>query len=195
MLHTRLGSQGYVAPEMIGLLPRKYMRDSYSKAVDMWAFGCVVYELLTGQIPFREIEYEPDGTTEFEPGTEEFMEPRTDMDAVKSFCDGKTEFPTDILRKSQVSEAGIEFVKGILVANPDSRATAKVALGSAWLLCEEANRSKIPRGNRWFRTRTQNDNAATSQGDRVGNSLLPGERPVPPPKVETTLRVGDGQQK
>lgn len=144
MLHTRLGSQGYVAPELMGLLPRRYMNDSYSQAVDMWALGCVVHEILTGEIPFREIEYEPDGTTEFDFGSEvEDMEPRTDIGTLKSFCDGKTDLPTDLLRRSLVSEVTIEFVKELLVANPDSRAAAKTALASVWIVSEEETGSNI----------------------------------------------------
>lgn len=141
MLHTRLGSQGYVAPELMGLLPRQYMSDNYSQAVDMWALGCVVHELLTGEIPFREIEYEPDGTTEFDVGSE--MGSRTDIGTLKLFCDGKTDLPTDQLRRSLVSNVGIEFVKELLVADPESRAVAKAALASAWLVSEEETGTNI----------------------------------------------------
>lgn len=194
MLHTRLGSQGYVSPEMIGLLPQKYTRDSYSKGVDMWALGCVVYELMTGQIPFREVEYEPDGITELDFGTEEFMEPRTDLDALKSFCDGKTEFATNILRQSRVSDAGIEFVKGILVANPDSRATAKEALGRAWLACENAPGINISRGNPGINTSKQKSKAVNREGDSEGNGRQQGGLPVRPPKEETSRAVKDVHQ-
>lgn len=133
MLHTHLGSQRYSAPELMGLLPRRYMRKNYSNAVDMWALGCVVHELLTGQILFREIEYEADGTTEFDFGSVEYMIPQTDIYGVKAFCDGKTEFPTDVLRRAGVSEVAIEFLNATFVADPESRAGAKEALGSAWL--------------------------------------------------------------
>lgn len=162
MLHTRLGSQGYVAPELMGLLPRRYMSDNYSNAVDIWALGCLVHELLTGQIPFREIEYEADGTTEFDLGSEESIEPQTDMYAVKSFCDGKAEFPTDILRRSRVSETAIEFLKAVLVANPESRATAKGALGSAWIVREEELDVNISLNNMSINASQQSSRITTS---------------------------------
>ncbi|KAL0632584.1 hypothetical protein Q9L58_008515 [Maublancomyces gigas] len=173
MLHTRLGSHGYVAPELIGLLPRRYMTYNYSNAVDMWALGCLVHELLTGQIPFREIEYEADGTTEFDHGSGELIVPQTDMFAVKSFCHGKSEFPTDILRQSLVSETAIEFLKTILVANPESRAAAKGALGSAWLVPEEVPERDKCLGNLSFNAGRQNSGMATGPVDSVIDQGLP----------------------
>lgn len=179
MLHTRLGSQGYVAPELMGLLPRRYMTDNYSNAVDMWALGCLVHELLTGQIPFREIEYEADGTTEFDLGSGEFIEPQTDMFAVKSFCHGKSEFPTDILRQSLVSETAIEFLKTILVANPESRAAAKGALGSAWLAREDVPKSEISLANLSINVNKQDSRMATRPVDNNINLRSPPPRPPP----------------
>lgn len=83
MLHTGLGTPGYVAPELLGLVPRKYMSKNYSNAIDMWALGCLVHERLTGEIPFREIEHEAGGPTELDIATGEIMEPLTDIFAVK----------------------------------------------------------------------------------------------------------------
>lgn len=138
MLRTAIGSQGYLAPELTGLVPRRnYRTNDYSNAVDIWALGCLVHELLTGEIPFREIEYEEDGTTEFDLGSQEFVGQQTDSYALKSFCDGKTEFPTDIMTKCAVSEPAIEFLKTMLLADPGSRADAKAASGSAWLVQDE----------------------------------------------------------
>lgn len=177
MLHTRLGSQGYVAPELMGLLPRRYMNDNYSQAVDMWALGCVVHEILTGEIPFREVEYEPDGTTEFDFGSEVgAMEPRTDIGTLKSFCDGKTDLPTDVLRRSLVSELAIAFVKELLVADPDSRAAAKKALASVWIVSEEEPRTNISiedtRINKIKQTFGANT-SPTSHGDNIRQPVKP----------------------
>lgn len=40
-----LGTRGYLAPEML-------RRESYNKAVDVWALGVIVYVLLCGCLPF-----------------------------------------------------------------------------------------------------------------------------------------------
>lgn len=176
ILRTQLGSQGYIAPELIGLLSRRYRSDNYSKAVDMWALGCLVHELLTGQLPFREIEYEPDWTIESGIGSNEFPEPQTDFNAMKSFCDGKTDLPTDLLKQSRVSEIAIRFLQLILVAKPESRQSAKDALESAWLICEDELGINISR---------EDPRTNTNQGDVVINSRQQAELPVTPVKRET----------
>src|SRR5690606_1432069 len=40
-----LGTRGYLAPEML-------QRNSYDKAVDIWALGVIVFVLLCGCLPF-----------------------------------------------------------------------------------------------------------------------------------------------
>jgi serine/threonine protein kinase len=42
---TICGTQQYLAPEM-------FMNKGYSKNVDWWALGCLIYEMLTGKLPF-----------------------------------------------------------------------------------------------------------------------------------------------
>lgn len=134
-LHTRTGTRGYLAPEMLGLLPNMAVRNAYSNAVDIWALGCIVHEVLTKEIPFLEARYFDSGfsglTLDGEP--EDGMMPETDLNAVKAFCDGTTEFPTERLRRSGVSGTAIEYVKILLVAEPRLRATGKEALQSAWV--------------------------------------------------------------
>lgn len=128
------------------MVPRRnYRTNDYSNAVDIWALGCLVHELLTSEIPFREIEDEDeeDGITEFDLGSQEFVGQQTDSYALKLFCDGKTKFPTDIMTKQGVSEVAIEFLKAMLLADPGSRADGKAALGYAWLVQDEEDGRSI----------------------------------------------------
>lgn len=97
----------------------------------MWSLGCLVHELLTGQIPFWKVEYAAEGSTEFDVGTGEILEPPGDMRAVKMSCDGKTEFQIDIAKHCLVSETVSEFSKAVLVTSRESRAAPKEA---AWIV-------------------------------------------------------------
>lgn len=135
--YPRSSNTVYTAPETLGLLPRRYRGVGFARAVDLWALGCVVHEILTGEFPFREIEDEQDRMSGLEFGLEADIEAEVDITSLYSFCQNETDLPTDRLRRSLVSEVAIEFVTKLLVANPKSRATATEALASAWLVYEE----------------------------------------------------------
>ncbi|KAK6959135.1 serine/threonine-protein kinase 4-like isoform X2 [Biomphalaria glabrata] len=47
---TNIGTIRYMAPEM--------SQPNYGHSVDIWALGCVVLEMLTGEMPFSKIEYQ-----------------------------------------------------------------------------------------------------------------------------------------
>lgn len=133
MLRTRFMSQGYVSPELLGLLPRDAIAKTYTNEIDIWALGCIVHELLTGEIPFLDSkEYFVTESTESE--SDDAPMPQTDVGALKEFCDGLTEFPSDGMRRSGVSDAAEECVRSMLVVIPKFRVAAKDALQSAWLL-------------------------------------------------------------
>lgn len=146
-MHTRLGTLGYIAPELLGLLPHTQTKKTYTNAVDMWALGCIVHEILTLQTPFLGSISTPgtvsSGLTQGTRSsgavsTAKFLgadpDRPADINALYDFCSGKNEFPIDMLELSRVSNHGIEFVKGLLIANPGSRLSAKEALQSPWLL-------------------------------------------------------------
>ncbi|OWZ20942.1 AGC protein kinase [Phytophthora megakarya] len=57
MATTFCGSKDYIAPEVLALCERPSSTSStpgrgYGKAVDFWALGCMLFEMLTGQPPF-----------------------------------------------------------------------------------------------------------------------------------------------
>jgi pSer/pThr/pTyr-binding forkhead associated (FHA) protein len=116
-LQTATGTPHYMAPEV-----RHYVDDpnlasgAYTNAVDIWSFACVVYTMLSLQIPF------PD--------------PRS----IVSFCRGGA-LPEQPLYP-RTSPEGIQFVKSILIALPTSRPTAKEIMTKLWLHIEEASREK-----------------------------------------------------
>ncbi|KAJ1416197.1 kinase-like domain-containing protein [Ochromonadaceae sp. CCMP2298] len=50
-LKERCGTNGYIAPEVFS--------QAYGPQVDVWGLGCVLFELLTGEVPFKHKEIVP----------------------------------------------------------------------------------------------------------------------------------------
>ncbi|XP_069369887.1 G protein-coupled receptor kinase 5 isoform X2 [Paralichthys olivaceus] len=46
LVRGRVGTLGYMAPEVIG-------HDLYGMSADWWGLGCLIYEMTSGQLPFR----------------------------------------------------------------------------------------------------------------------------------------------
>lgn len=121
---------------------RTSSRDSYTKAVDLWALGAVIHEILTTEIPFLEIYEDLDEELADDLGSmritpEEYTAcdswPTIDSEILYDFCRG-SEFPIESLRKHSVSDEGIDFVKSLMVANPRNRVSAVAALESPWMV-------------------------------------------------------------
>lgn len=133
-LKTRCGTPNYLAPELLGLLPPQFRVGSrFTFALDMWSLGCIVYELLTSQIPFLQpAEDGYDDITEGETSDEE-IGAELDIGLLFQYCQGHVGFPSDVLQTSEVSDQGIAFVENLLAPNPTVRATAASALDTPWL--------------------------------------------------------------
>lgn len=135
-LHTQIGTRGYTAPEILGLITPGENSGGYNNGVDMWSLGCVVHELLTTEIPFLEAGHTETLMSGLDTEVVNVI-PQPNFRALKAFCDGKTNFPTEILRLSGASDAAVAFVKSLLIPIPGSRAAAERALQSQWLFQEE----------------------------------------------------------
>lgn len=60
-LRTGCGTVCYQAPEQQGLLPREMRSgNSYTNAIDLWALGTIVHEILASEIPFLDTYQEMD---------------------------------------------------------------------------------------------------------------------------------------
>lgn len=141
VLRTNCGTSGYIAPELIGLLPRSSNRESYARSVDIWSLGIMTHEVLTSEIPFLQVDSDRMSESGFE---SELLAPEIDMAHLYEYCYGHKGFPLDSLQNSQVSEKGQKFVMGLLVANPSARMSATDALESPWLLEKDQETSEEP---------------------------------------------------
>ncbi|KAG5182181.1 kinase-like domain-containing protein, partial [Tribonema minus] len=98
-----LGTRGYLAPEML-------QRESYSKAVDVWALGVICFVLLCGCLPF---------------------------DDDSSRINRKSAMAKFVLRfprwAQNLSPHAKDLLGGLLDVNPATRLTAQAALDHPWL--------------------------------------------------------------
>lgn len=112
------GTVFYMAPELLpGTFPKTGLTNREFKMADMWAFGVIVFMLLTGDVPWHN---EFKGYTTYEQNKELFDE----------ISSGKFEFPKN---KQLGSEAAMDLVSKLLVVDPKKRLTAAKALEHPWV--------------------------------------------------------------
>jgi serine/threonine protein kinase len=105
-LYTRFDGS-FMAPEVLGFAVDDNA-DEYTKAVDMWALGCLAHWLLTLQNAV----------------------PRQSLFA---FCTGKRPLSMTELRSLDTSSEAIDYIASLVKADPTERMTAFVALNHSWL--------------------------------------------------------------
>lgn len=110
-LRTRVGTPLFQAPEVMDMLSSLEPRESseYDNAVDMWALGCVVYNIAAHQLPFGNIG------------------------DIYKFCAGVKLFPKTPLQHKMSADM-IRFVKKLLRPLPIERMGAAEALTDPWLV-------------------------------------------------------------
>ncbi|GIZ43255.1 hypothetical protein CKM354_000648700 [Cercospora kikuchii] len=118
-LHTHVGTQGYMAPEVLGLLDNDDSEDSdsdddsapsYSNAVDIWALGVITFFMLTTQLPFSAMNLRP----------------------LKRYVRGKTVFPMEGLRKVNISDSGCTWIESCMAPFPHDRPSAGSSVHERW---------------------------------------------------------------
>ncbi|TVY24038.1 Serine/threonine-protein kinase [Lachnellula hyalina] len=114
IMQTATGSPNYLAPEVYGYVPVADAESSaYTNAVDIWSFGCVIYEIFATNVPF----------------------PSYPHDLMK-FCRGGP-FPEGPL-VARASKEGIDFVKSALQPHPLHRLAASQMLEATWLQIQDS---------------------------------------------------------
>jgi serine/threonine protein kinase len=113
-MQTQAGSFNYAAPQVHGNIAAGDDGESsaYTNAVDVWSFGCVIYQILALKVRF----------------------PTYPQDS-KHFCTGG-EFPEGPLSARAITEGG-EFVKTILRPSAKSRPPVASPVKAPWLLIND----------------------------------------------------------
>lgn len=122
------------------------LRNSYTNAVDLWALGVIVHQILTSEIPFLDIDQDEDMETVMSASDLSITNdptPEMDMDLVYKYCRGLDPFPSQSLHINGVSDEGKNFVTNLMTADPSNRVSATDALKSIWLI--EINISTMKR--------------------------------------------------
>lgn len=125
---------------------------SYTKAVDLWALGAIVHEMLTSEIPFLDTYQDMDtmmATTDFFSATSTGVNSEVyttvatiDTALVYGYCYG-SEFPIQSLEKRRASDEAINFVKSLMAVNPRDRLSATDGLQNRWLYNPELLRTQF----------------------------------------------------
>lgn len=102
-LTKQCGTPFFVSPEIL-------MRQPYDQQSDMWSVGCIIFLLLSGNLPFMG---------------------RSQKELFKKIVSGKFEYDDDDW--CDVSEEAKDLVTQLLVLDPDQRLTSAEALKHKWM--------------------------------------------------------------
>uniref|UniRef100_A0A7S2FVM9 Protein kinase domain-containing protein n=1 Tax=Octactis speculum TaxID=3111310 RepID=A0A7S2FVM9_9STRA len=152
-----LGTKGYLAPEMI-------RRESYSKAIDMWAVGVIAFILVCGCLPFD------DATAAV---SDEVIREKYAL-----------QFPSWAMG---LSSSAKDLLKTLLEVDPKARATAAQALEHPWIAKKNTRgKSKLLASPKYIKSVPKTPKSGIQAPDvsgkrggigaAVGHSHSPGER-------------------
>ncbi|KAL7576338.1 hypothetical protein ACA910_018154 [Epithemia clementina (nom. ined.)] len=125
-LTKQCGTPFFVAPEIL-------LRKGYDQQSDMWSVGCIIFLLLSGQLPFMG---------------------RSQKELFRKIVAGKYEFGDK--EWEGVSDEARDLVRGLLVLDPDQRLTATQAVRHRWLKASRHSLSLINLQNTSQRLKTFN---------------------------------------
>jgi len=108
-LRTMTGTHAYMAPEMFPYLVDDQEEHTYTQAVDMWALGVMLYQMLTLEFVFG------------------------DQVPLHKYCKNRVGFPEAVLQSERVTPVCISFIKSLLRPLPSDRPASETAISHTWL--------------------------------------------------------------
>lgn len=156
---TFLGTRGYLAPEML-------QRRDYTRAVDTWALGVIVFVLLCGCLPFDD---------------DSAMVPSDDLVRAKFVL----RFPR---WANNLSASAKDLLSHLLDVNPVTRYTADQAMAHPWVRGDTASRASLLASPKRIRPSPRMRSPATRRpgGDGGGGGVTNTRRPQIQPDTPPT---------
>lgn len=111
---SHIRTRDYMAPEILLENNNGEQDLQYTLAVDIWRLGCVLFRLLTQQLPFIRGRH------------------------LELYWHLKKQFPSKIFIKRGVSEHGVSLVSEMIKPNPADRMTLTMALIHSWVSPQES---------------------------------------------------------
>lgn len=166
-LTKQCGTPFFVSPEIL-------MRKPYDQQSDMWSVGCIVYLLLSGNLPFMG---------------------RSQKELFRKIVAGKFVFDDDDW--DNVSDDAKDLIKKLLVLDPDKRLTATDALRHKWLKTSRDQLTRVTLTGTAQRIKTFNARmklrSAMIAVDWVSslkrNSWMSSRNMKDPPAKEASIRI------
>jgi calcium/calmodulin-dependent protein kinase I len=112
-LTKQCGTPFFVSPEIL-------MRQPYDQQSDMWSVGCIIFLLLSGNLPFLG---------------------KNQKELFRKIVSGKFEFDEE--EWCDVSHDAIDLVQKLLVLDPDERLTSSQALKHQWMKASAERLSRM----------------------------------------------------
>ncbi|KAG0643272.1 kinase-like domain-containing protein [Tuber brumale] len=165
-LHTQVSTRVYGAPEVLGLDSNSETSD-YTNSVDIWSFGCVVYELLVGTKLF------------------------VSEGQVFRYYIGKFPFPEEKLKvlSPPIDDIGVSFLQSMLATQPEDRPTASSALGHVWLVGVQGENED----GRDDRDKPTNGRDERTRNDKSENKIAAYDRRTKRRSEESTISQGSAK--
>ena len=182
---TMIGTPDFVAPEVLHSIDvgggdddddEDDREEEYTVAVDLWSLGCVVFQLLTSEVPF------------------------TNRKKLGAYCRNKFDrFPIGLVSRF-ASAAAIEMIKQLLEPLPSARTTALAALDHTWLRAA----SELPVGHSTplapsvevaRHSKANTDFQAEGRASVEGHLQKKGEKSPPPGLNERIVSKNDPKTK
>lgn len=164
---TPCGTVGYTAPEIV-------KDERYSKSVDMWALGCVLYTLLCGFPPFYDESIQV-LTEKVARGYYTFLSPWWD----------------------DISDSSKDLIKHLLDVNPEKRYTIDEFLAHPWIqeIKNDAKKAGVPSSSVPQLSITNAGPASASQATTPNDMNLVGTPLETPRRGRTAMSPGISQLK